>query len=369
MISSSGIDGRGGLQITQMLTSLGLPTNLGDLMGTRVGSAQTQLQIYMRTMGNVANFTPQQLDSFFGRNLAASQSVPAPYDVLAQNRQLYGSTYYSSWSFANATSQGTMFASSLQYAINSDPRMQQRLNAVAGGTVLADGRADGFVTVQRYTPYTNVAPYTPAIASNSTSSGIYGSLAQLENNILNLAGSMVNGGANSPNWTLSNPSTQQLAAGMGMTPPFAFEDLLYLMMMQYGQNKEKDIIGKMNELSQNAGQGTQPTSGYYPNYAGTGQVGNAPYGGLVGGPVGGTYAVSPQALTQYMGAQSAASSGATGATGSTSGAFGDTSTSSDTLKQMQLQKLMEDLKKMYEMLSNVMKSMHDMQMTAIRNLK
>ena len=49
--------------------------------------------------------------------------------------------------------------------------------------------------------------------------------------------------------------------------------------------------------------------------------------------------------------------------------MGDSSKTSDTLKQMQMQKLMEDLKKMYEMLSNVMKSMSDMQMAAVRNLR
>jgi hypothetical protein len=55
--------------------------------------------------------------------------------------------------------------------------------------------------------------------------------------------------------------------------------------------------------------------------------------------------------------------------GGANGAFGNTSQQSDTLKQMQMQKLMEDLKKMYEMLSNVMKSMNDMQMAAVRNLR
>jgi len=42
---------------------------------------------------------------------------------------------------------------------------------------------------------------------------------------------------------------------------------------------------------------------------------------------------------------------------------------SETLKQQMLQKLMSDLNKMYEMLSNMMKSMHDMQMTPIRALR
>lgn len=42
---------------------------------------------------------------------------------------------------------------------------------------------------------------------------------------------------------------------------------------------------------------------------------------------------------------------------------------SDTMKQQVLQKLMSDLQKTYEMLSNMNKSMHDMQMIPIRNLR
>ena len=42
---------------------------------------------------------------------------------------------------------------------------------------------------------------------------------------------------------------------------------------------------------------------------------------------------------------------------------------SDTMKQQMLQKLMGDLQKLYEMLSNMIKSMHDMQMTPVRNLR
>jgi len=395
MINTGSINGRGGLQVSQMLNSLGLPANLGDLMGARAGSAQTQMQIFLRTMGNVANFTPTQLDTFFGRGLPSSQSVPAPYDALAQNRQQYGSTYFNYSSYASFTPQGAIIGRSVEYAINSDPRMQSRLNAVAGGTVVPDGRADGQITVQRYQPYNNVAPYTDATAANPTATGIYASLAKLENNILGVANGMVSGGANSASWSLSNPNTQALADSLGMKPPLAFEDLLYLMMMQYGQNKEKDITNKMNELSQNGGQGTTgtATTNPYAAYAGTGQVGNSLYGGLVGGPVGSNYGVTPQQLQQYFGNgvstssgtsssgnddeegvnfanvfAAPASSGTTGTTG-TNGAFGDTSKTSDTLKGMQLQKLMEDLRKMYEMLSNVMKSMHEMQMKAIQNLR
>ena len=47
----------------------------------------------------------------------------------------------------------------------------------------------------------------------------------------------------------------------------------------------------------------------------------------------------------------------------------DPSKMSDTMKQQMLQKLMGDLQKLYEMLSNMIKSMHDMQMTPVRNLR
>ena len=47
----------------------------------------------------------------------------------------------------------------------------------------------------------------------------------------------------------------------------------------------------------------------------------------------------------------------------------DASKMSDTMKQQMLQKLMGDLQKLYEMLSNMIKSLHDMQMTPTRNLR
>jgi hypothetical protein len=37
MINTGNINGRGSIDISQMLSSLGLPENLGDMMGARVG--------------------------------------------------------------------------------------------------------------------------------------------------------------------------------------------------------------------------------------------------------------------------------------------------------------------------------------------
>ena len=61
--------------------------------------------------------------------------------------------------------------------------------------------------------------------------------------------------------------------------------------------------------------------------------------------------------------------GGTGLEGADLGGKMDLSMMSDIMKQQMLQKLMGDLQKLYEMLSNMIKSMHDMQMTPIRNLR
>ena len=42
---------------------------------------------------------------------------------------------------------------------------------------------------------------------------------------------------------------------------------------------------------------------------------------------------------------------------------------SETMKQQMLQKMVEDLRKMYELLSNILKEMNEMQKTAIDNVK
>lgn len=46
-----------------------------------------------------------------------------------------------------------------------------------------------------------------------------------------------------------DPQLAELASGMGWSPPFSFEEALFLMQMKYADKKEKELLGLMNELA------------------------------------------------------------------------------------------------------------------------
>jgi hypothetical protein len=218
-----------------------------------------------------------------------------------------------------------------------------------------------------------------------------------------------------------SPQMAQYAKLAGMDPNnLSFEDSVFLQMMNYAQQKETEIGAKVSALDKEGESGgfygglTDPQAGGQtaralfvppppaaaynrtgvvpppaPAFA-TGQTATAystaanfvppppPAGAFVGGVV----PAPPPAGTVRAAAVAAPSPAAVAGTSATSGAArnslmsgvgqglpGDPNKMSDTMKQQMLQKLMDDLKKMYELLSNIIKTMHDMQMTPIRNLK
>jgi len=334
-------NGSQGMQVNRMLDALGLPDQLGDMIGAQIDAAKGDWQGYARNMQDLTSgLGTDQMDKFFGRGLPGSQFVGRPFDQIAKSKQLWGQTFHTPFGDVETTREklggkglfGGIRGRALEAAAMANPAFKAALEAKLGGRIILDGRADGKVTVERFKPHFRNLPFNNQIANNPMLSGIYGGLSRLEQQLKDMiekmtGGAQKSGGANQAGGAdqaggaggangadFSSPEDKELAQGMGIDMNnMSFEDLLFMMMMKYAKKKEKEIIGKMNELSQ--GQGQQ-----------TGADGKAkPYG--------------------------------------------DAEKTSDTLKQMQMQKLMEDLKKMYEMLSNVMKSMNDMQMAAVRNLR
>ncbi|MFH1810529.1 MAG: hypothetical protein ABIJ09_17440 [Pseudomonadota bacterium] len=421
-------EGSIGMQTNRMLDALGLPDNIGDMIGAQIDAANGDWAGYARNMMDLTSgMSSTQMDGVFGRGLPGAHWMPPPSKTLAKGLKLWGQSFATPFGSFQASRQqlggkglvGRMVGRSMERAIKRNPAFRAHMEKVLGGRIQLDGRNDGKITVLRFKPRFGRVPFSGAISGNPMMSGLYGALARLEGNIKNLAQSMTKGGATtgsngvgaqgttgaqSDAALLSDPETSKLAEGMGMTPPLSFEDMLFLMMMKYARKKEKEILGKMNELSSKDGtQGAQAEQG----------------AGAAGG-TGGT--ANPQAQAQYNAAANKIMSNPNasdtlkqmqmaklnsdfgqsgvqtqrqptaaeteaynkqvdqlvnqgaltpeqGQQAKAQGAFGDPNKTSDALKQMQMQKLMEDLKKMYEMLSNVMKSMHDMQMAAVRNLR
>lgn len=359
------------VQVTQMFSALGLPESVGVAVSTQVSASGINAVGLLDQVSQLTNgLSASQMDNLFGAGLPDAHFIPRPGDSFRHGRKMWGHTFSQIFADPGLQRQKSGDRASrrcgrkLERALLNNPQFKAQMEDFLGGRVIADGRVDMRVTVQRYQPkYANVS-FSATVQSNTQMSGIYGSLAKMEQNITKMAG-----GLTDSNGRFMDADTQKMADGMGMKQPLAFEDVMFLMMMKYGRKKEKDLTGKMNELSTKSG------------LASTGST----YGGNAGRPSlevqyqqeaskvwmnpSLNQAQKLQAL-QTLGQQyQVAKAGGPAAQSKEAGVFGNTAEQSDTLKQMQLQKMMEDLKKMYEMLSNIMKSMHNMQMTAIRNLK
>jgi hypothetical protein len=365
-----------------MLDALGLPDQLGDMIGAQIDAAKGDWAGYARNMQDLTSgLGTDQVDKMFGRGLPGSQFVPRPFDQIAKSKQLWSQTFHTPFGEHQISREklgkglfGNIKGRALEAAAMSNPAFKAALEAKLGGRIILDGRADGKITVERFRPHFGNLPFSNQIANNPMLSGIYGGLARLEGQLKELMEQMGGGGAQKSGGAnaiqsggtggtggvdTNDKETQELAQGMGMDMAnLSFEDLLFLMMMKYARKKEKEILNKMNELS---GKGGQGGLGGFGNFlGGVCQLGGTVLGGLYGGfPLG-----------TMIGGQLGSAVGGMfrGGAGGAGGPFGGQA-ESDTLKQMQMQKLMEDLKKMYEMLSNVMKSMSDMQMAAVRNLR
>ena len=328
-------NGSSGMQANRMLDALGLPDSLGDMIGAQIDLASGDMAGFARNMMDLTSgLKSGQLDGLFGKGLVGPHFMPAPKFGLGRGKKLWSHTFHTPFGSHQISRErlggrgfmGRMVGRSMERAIMRNPAFKAQMEAKLGGRIILDGRADGKITVDRYRPNFTAIPLAANLAANAMLKGIYGGLARMEANLKRLAGGMLQGGTakssgsfgvkGSGTGILKDPDTAKLAKGMGMQQPLSFEDLLFLMMMKYAKKKEKEILGKMNELAKSKGSGT----------------GDASKG---------------QMFTEGSGVDGKGS---------------------DTTKQMQLQKLMEDLKKMYEMLSNVMKSMNSMQMAAVRNL-
>ncbi|MFH1812341.1 MAG: hypothetical protein ABIJ09_26630 [Pseudomonadota bacterium] len=402
-------EGSQGMQVNRMLDALGLPDNVGDMIGAQIDAARGDWAGYARNMQDLTSgMSSGQMDKLFGKGLPGSHFMPRPHAALGKGRQLWGKQFHTPFGTHSVSRErlggkgifGRMAGRSMERAILTNPAFKARMERVLGGRIIPDGRADGKITVERFRPNFTGLPFSAPIAANPMLSGMYGALSRLEGNIKNLAQSMTKGGATtggaggagatggaagtSDAALLQDPETQKLADGMGMSPPLSFEDMLFLMMMKYARKKEKEILTKMNELSGKDGAkgaeegGGRRRRGYGGALGGilggALKIGGGILGGMYGGPMGAQIGSSiggmaGNALQGGGGAGGAGGGGGAGGAGGAEGNFGDPNKTSDALKQMQMQKLMEDLKKMYEMLSNVMKSMHDMQMAAVRNLR
>ena len=355
--------GSTGMNVNRMLDALGLPDKFGDVVGTGIDALRGDpMGMYRNAMDMSSGLRTKNMDALFGSGLPPSQFVGRPYANMGYYRSAWGGSYAMPQLSQARVGFGRV-GRSMERSLLTNPDFRATMEQKLGGMIIPDGRVDGKVTVMRYTPQFGGMNLTNQLmAANPIVGGVFRGLAMMQNNMGFMNQSLINPGFNVPGapmeMVVRDYETAQIGRGMGMTPPLSFEDLLFLMMMKYAHKKEKQIMNKMNELS-----GKKSGSGLLGGLGG--MIGNI--AGIGGTVLGGLYGGFP--LGSMIGGQIGSGIGGMISGNQNGSAFGNANQQSDTTKQMQMQKLMEDLKKMYEMLSNVMKSMHDMQMAPVRNLR
>jgi hypothetical protein len=404
--------GSQGMQYARMAEQLGLPPNLAQMAGAQIDAAKGDIAGMQRLLqAATQGLSTGQADAIFGKGLPPAGFVGRPAAALAAavtgaasfaGPLPFGHGFNPFGGVSREAPFGTArVGRSIERAIKADPMFKAMMERQLGGTIIPDRRNDGKLTIWR-PPFANVGGISRdligsgalpraglaaafaglsipvaagALAANAVGGSILRGLQRMEGNIANFT-QQLNGTSNnvdaSRNSLRGDLEAQQHANSMGIDLKNAsFEDVIFLLLMKYTAKKEKEIMNKVNQLGANGGADKKG--------GGLGDLLKGAFGGLLsvaGGAVGSMIApgVGTAIGAQLGGALGGAITGGGNAGGNgevfdAQGNVGDPSKMSETAKQQALQKLMGDLQKLYEMLSNMIKSMHDMQMTPVRALR
>jgi len=396
------LNGSTGMQAARMMEALGMPSTIAETVGAQVDASRGDMAGVQRLMmAATQGLSTAQMDNLFGKGLAPMGFVPRPNvflgAALAAN-PLLGKGFNPFGGVSREAPFGTgSVGRSIERAINRDPFFKAMMERQLGGTIIADGRNDGRLTVYRSPfnqlggvartainagimpavglagTFANMAlPFGGGLGANLVANSIMRGMMRMEGNMTSLMGGITGDNVMQARGELmKDRNTAAMARGMGIDIRNAsFEDILFLMLMKYAKKKEDDIMAKVKQLdasskaAENKGAGGKGGLGGILGAVG-GVVGNivAPgVGGMIGGALG-------NAVGGAASGNTSSTAGGTGLEGADLGGTIDPDKMSETMKQQMMQKLMGDLQKLYEMLSNMIKSMHDMQMTPVRNLR
>ncbi|MEW5849497.1 MAG: hypothetical protein AB2A00_11820 [Myxococcota bacterium] len=408
-------NGSQGMQVNRMLdkslVDLGYPPELadkiGDLVGARIDAQRGDIQGMMRNLADYSSgLSTKTMDSLRGKGLSPFGFVPRPMDFMSG--RLAGAALANVADlargfnpFGGGISREAPFGTgktgrSIEKQIMRDPLFKSQMEQMLGGRIIADGCKDGKLTVWRppfstagaimkqalgagLLPKLGIAaalgglavPLAGAMLANKVAGSILGSLQRMEGNIASFMGGTKGNTDAARAGLQGDVEAHQIANGMGVNLANAsFEDILAVLLAKYAAKKEKEILNKVQQLDKGGAANGATKGGGIGGLLGT--IGGAVVGSVVpglgtmlGASIGGS--LGNLAGSAIGGAMDSARSG--GGMEVDGQQYGDPSKMSDTMKQQLLQKLMSDLQKMYEMLSNMMKSMHDMQMTPIRALR
>ena len=215
-------EGSQGMQANRMLDALGLPDQVGDLIGAQIDAQRGDIRGMMRNLVDLnSGLNTQTLDNLFGKGLPPSNFVPRP------NLAPFGGLTETPIGFRPVGLQrespfGTGFMGrAMERAINSNPLFKSQMETALGGRILPDGRNDGKLTVYR-PPFSNLG----ALMQNAFAGGLP------QQGIASLLG-----GLNLPLGGMMNPLANSICGGlhrmeaniggfMGGFPGLPFENAL-----------------------------------------------------------------------------------------------------------------------------------------------
>jgi hypothetical protein len=247
-----------------------------------------------------------------------------------------------------------------------NPAFRNRMEGMIGGRIVLDGRADGRITVVKnqmgaVPPHLGFGMGAGMAAMNPMAGTLFGSLARMDQNLASLvekAGQKI--GNNIMGQQGSGQSDMSGLVGAGGS----IEDRLAAFLFTQMRDADKELEGLMKKyeaLGKKKKKGGL-FGGIKNMFKSIGsklfQAGGGALGGMIGGPLGAK-------LGQGIG--SAVGQGVMGG-GKAGGSKGDKDHSKSVLN-FKIQQAMNKRKEMHDLISNILKTMHDMSMTSIRNIR
>ncbi len=374
-----------GTQVNRYLDSLGLPDTFGDKIGALVDLNRGDLAGFQRNLFDLnSGLSTTLLDRLTG---ARGRSGFGRAGVL---RRAPGGVHLHRWSRTYVTRTrvgrqahvghrydtgyrslfggritgritGRMYRGSFRRPIRLGRsgylyrgKMYKNLSAIRAD--LADGRADGVATrrhtVSGYRLHRHTQFRLAGLIGRSFTPG-WNPLPSISK-LFGAGGPAGLGGAQGATGASGAGSTQSVLSN----PNLSLEDKLMLLMAKLSKHMDKQIEDKMkqieNAMQKKSGKGG---GGIFGKLGGLFKTAGAAIGTAFGGPLGGMVG------SAVGGAVGSAASGATG------GAGKGGKKPNLQLIQSQLQSLMQKRQQMFQTMQNIMKSLHDTSMAAVRNLK
>jgi hypothetical protein len=352
-----------GTQVNQMLDSLGLPDMVGDLIGAQIDLKNGNLKGYLHNMRDAFSGLPSQ-----AFNQGACQNpfhMRRPSRGIGRSRLLHSHTYSNRGGSTRVERRqlggrglaGRLIGRSLERRIMNNPAFRRGMERRLGGRIVLDGRADGKITVvKRHNhnmPGLGFGKIPGHFGRNPLVGGLIGAMHRMDKDLGSLL-AQVSGQA--AQGLLGQQNSGQVDIGKLVGKGASIEDILAAFLFKQMKSADKELSGLMNKYKALGEGGAKKAGGKGKLFGGI--------KGLIGkmfkkaGPAG--------ALISKLFGGAAGKSGGNSA-GNKAG--GKDNKHSKSVMNFKIQQAMNKRKEIHDLISNMLKTMHDMSMTSIRNIR